>query len=108
MGQFHYSMIIQWSDEDNKYIVTIPEFTRCKTHGGTYEEAIKNGQEAIEVCIEAEQALGRPLPQPPGLCIVTSTRFENTTKHNHCTSDTPYHPLCTLDISRRDHFFVIA
>ena len=64
MSKFHYSMIIQWSDEDNKYIVTIPEFTGCKTHGDTYEEAVKNGQEAIEVCVEAEQISGRPLPQP--------------------------------------------
>ncbi len=64
MNKFHYSMIIQWSDEDNKFIVTIPEFTGCMTHGNTYEEAVKNGQEAIEVCVEAEQALGRPLPQP--------------------------------------------
>lgn len=64
MNEFHYSMIIQWSDEDNKFIVTIPEFTGCMTHGNTYEEAVKNGQEAIEVCVEAERISGRPLPQP--------------------------------------------
>jgi predicted RNase H-like HicB family nuclease len=64
MNEFHYSMIIQWSDEDNKFIVTIPEFTRCLTHGNTYEEAVKNGKKLIELCIETEQSLGRPLPQP--------------------------------------------
>ncbi len=64
MSTFHYSMIIQWSDEDNKFIVTIPEFSGCVTHGDTYEEAVKNGQEAIEVCVEAEQISGRPLPRP--------------------------------------------
>ncbi len=26
----HYSMIIQWSDEDNAYIVTVPELPGCK------------------------------------------------------------------------------
>jgi len=64
VDKLHYSMIIQWSDEDNKYIVTIPEFIGATTHGDTYEEAVKNGQEVIELCIESEQALGRPLPQP--------------------------------------------
>jgi predicted RNase H-like HicB family nuclease len=64
MDQFHYSMIIQWSDEDNKFIVTIPEFIGAVTHGDTYEEAVKNGKEVIELCIETEQALGDPLPQP--------------------------------------------
>jgi len=64
MSDFHYSMIIQWSDEDNKFIVTIPEFVGAVTHGNTYEEAVKNGQEVIELCIETEQALGRALPQP--------------------------------------------
>ena len=64
MNEFHYSMIIQWSDEDNKFIVTIPEFVGAVTHGGTYEEAVKNGKEVIELCIKTEQALGDPLPQP--------------------------------------------
>jgi len=64
MDKFHYSMIIQWSDEDNKFIVTIPEFVGATTHGNTYEEAVKNGKEVIELCIETEQSLGEPLPQP--------------------------------------------
>ena len=64
MDEFHYSMIIQWSDEDNKFIVTIPEFVGAVTHGNTYEEAVKNGKEVIELCIKTEQLLGDPLPQP--------------------------------------------
>jgi len=64
MNEFHYSMIIQWSDEDNKFIVTIPEFVGAVTHGDTYEDAVKNGQEVIDLCIRTEQALGVPLPQP--------------------------------------------
>lgn len=64
MSNFHYSMIIRWSDEDNKFIVTIPEFVGAITHGDTYEEAVKNGQEVIELFIKTEQVLGGPLPQP--------------------------------------------
>ncbi len=36
-----YSMYIQWSDEDQVYIVTVPELPGCKTHGKTYVEAVK-------------------------------------------------------------------
>jgi predicted RNase H-like HicB family nuclease len=57
-------MLIEWSDEDNKYIVTLPEFPNCYTHGATYEEALQNGKEAIEALIEKYQYCGQPLPQP--------------------------------------------
>jgi len=36
----HYSMVIEWSDEDQVYIVTVPELPGCRTHGATYEEAV--------------------------------------------------------------------
>jgi len=64
MEELHYTMIIEWDDRDNIFVVTIPEFSGCKTHGETYEEAVKNGKEVMELCIESEQALGRPIPQP--------------------------------------------
>ena len=60
----HYSMIIQWSVEDQAYIVTVPELLGCKTHGTTYEEAVKQGRDAIESWIDASQAWGDPIPAP--------------------------------------------
>jgi predicted RNase H-like HicB family nuclease len=60
----HYSMIVQWSEEDQAYIVTVPELPGCKTHGATYEEAVKRGQEAIESWINASIAWGDPVPPP--------------------------------------------
>lgn len=60
----HYSMIIQWSLEDNTYIVTVPELPGLKTHGDTYEEAARNGQEVIELWIDASEASGHPIPPP--------------------------------------------
>lgn len=64
MEPLKYSMTIEWSDEDNKYIVTLPEFPNCHTHGATYEEALQNGKEAIEALIEKYQYCGQPLPRP--------------------------------------------
>lgn len=60
----HYSMIIQWSDEDHAYLVTVPELPGCVTHGATYEDAVKQGQDAIESWIEANRVWGRPIPAP--------------------------------------------
>lgn len=59
-----YTMKIRWSDEDNAYIVTVPELPGCVTHGNTYEEAIQQGKDAIESWIEASNAWGDPIPRP--------------------------------------------
>lgn len=60
----HYTIIIQWSDEDQCYVVSLPEWGEfCHTHGDTYEEALKNAQEVLELLIESALAEGEQLPQ---------------------------------------------
>ena len=60
-----YSIVIQWSEEDNLFIVSLPEWGEfCHTHGHTYEEAAKNGQDVLETLIEMYREEGTPLPQP--------------------------------------------
>lgn len=60
-----YSMTIQWSDEDQTYVVSLPEWgDLLHTHGDTYEEAVKNGQELLEGLIESRRQHGEPLPKP--------------------------------------------
>lgn len=59
-----YSMVIEWSDEDNAYIVTVPELPGCRTHGATHREAIQQGEDAIESWIDAARAWGDPVPEP--------------------------------------------
>ncbi len=60
----HYSMIIQWDPNDKIYVVTVPELPGCMTHGHTHEEAIKQGEDAIESWLLVAQELGRPIPTP--------------------------------------------
>jgi predicted RNase H-like HicB family nuclease len=51
-----YSITIQWSDEDNCFVVFLPEFKDVMqpvTHGDTYEEALKNAQEVLELMIKS-------------------------------------------------------
>lgn len=61
----HYTIIIQWSDEDQCYVVSLPEWGEfCHTHGDTYEEALKNAQEVLELLIETSTEDDEPLPKP--------------------------------------------
>jgi predicted RNase H-like HicB family nuclease len=61
----HYSMIVQWSIDDEIYIVSLPEFgDKAHTHGSTYAEAIQHGEEVLELLIEEYQSQGRTLPTP--------------------------------------------
>ncbi len=64
MNEIHYSMLIQWDNEDKIFVVTVPELPGCMTHGSTYEEAVRQGQDAIESWIMVAQEMGRPIPQP--------------------------------------------
>lgn len=60
-----YTIVIQWSDEDECYIASLPEFGRfAHTHGDTYEEALTNAQEVLESLIEQYQSMSKPLPAP--------------------------------------------
>ncbi len=56
MRQPRYTVIIQWSDEDQLYVVSLPEWgIGCKTHGATYEEAAKNAREVLEMLLDGEK-----------------------------------------------------
>ena len=64
-GQYeHSSMVIEWSDEDDAYVVTVPELPGCRTHGATYDEAVRRGQDAMATWIEGARAAGDPVPPP--------------------------------------------
>ena len=45
-----YRLNIIWSDEDNCYLVGLPDFPgqEWRTHGDTYTEAFKHGIEVME------------------------------------------------------------
>ncbi|NDJ19262.1 type II toxin-antitoxin system HicB family antitoxin [Myxacorys almedinensis] len=66
-----YSMMIQWSDDDRLFLVTMLEFVDCVlmpcTHGITREEAICNGEEVIAMYLEAWQTESESIPEPSTL-----------------------------------------
>ena len=62
--ELRYSMTIEWSDEDQLYIVTVPELPGCRVHGKTYAEAVASGEIAIRVWVGGAIKQGEPLPEP--------------------------------------------
>ena len=63
---YKYEMIVYWSEDDKSYVVEVPELAGCMADGTTYEEAIKNAQQAISEWIENAKSLGRKIPTPHG------------------------------------------
>ena len=61
-----YELIIYWSDEDQAFVVEVPELPGCMADGDTYEQAVANARVVIEEWIETARDLGRPIPQPKG------------------------------------------
>ena len=59
-----YSMIVSWSDDDNCYIVSVPDLPGCMADGETPEKAVENAQVIIAEWIETAQMLGREIPEP--------------------------------------------
>ena len=70
MSNIHYSMLIQWSDEDQAYLVRLPDWERAErvlgpvSHGETYAEAVEHGQEALEALIASVHKHQEVLPEP--------------------------------------------
>ncbi len=59
--KMHYSILIQWSDEDECYVASLPEFgAYACTHGATREDAFKNAMEALCLLVEETTSLPRP------------------------------------------------
>lgn len=62
-----YGMVIQWSEADQCFVVSLPDFADVVkqpcTDGKTYQEAATHGQEVIESLIEMFQQEGKSLPE---------------------------------------------
>jgi predicted RNase H-like HicB family nuclease len=53
-NKIHLPILIE-QDEDKIYIVSCPTFKGCHSYGATIEEAMKNIEEVIQMCLEEEK-----------------------------------------------------
>lgn len=61
-----YELVIYWSQDDDCFVVEVPELPGCMSDGKTYQEAVSNAEAVIAEWIEAARALGRLIPEPKG------------------------------------------
>lgn len=61
-----YEMIIYWSDEDDAFIVEVPELPGCMADGQTYQDAVANAQVVVQEWMDTAKKLGREIPKPRG------------------------------------------
>ena len=103
-----YSMLIQWSDKDQKYLVALPEWkgraniaTNFVARGDTYEEAAKHGREVLETFIKHAQEDGDMLPKPDVAKYSDEEQVEQpTTRRN--IFDRPQTNCCSFCDKPRD------
>jgi len=73
-SHYNWRFNIIWSEEDNCYLVELPEFAtsiqRYFTHGDTYEEALTNAKEVLALLIESYMEEGKNLPEPQVLQVL--------------------------------------
>jgi predicted RNase H-like HicB family nuclease len=59
-----YALVIEWSPEDDAFVVSVPDIPGLHTHGSTREEAATMGNEAIALWIAGARRTGVSLPPP--------------------------------------------
>ena len=64
-----YELIIYWSQEDESFIVEVPELSGCMSDGATYQEALANAETVIREWVDTARELGRPVPEPKGRLV---------------------------------------
>jgi putative transcriptional regulator len=59
-----YAIVIEWSTENDAFIVSVPDLPGVHTHGATREEAATMGDDLIATVLSANRDSGRPIPLP--------------------------------------------
>ena len=59
-----FSVMVQWSEEDNAYIANVPELPGLSAFGSSHEEAIKELFIAQEAYLEVLEEDGEEIPEP--------------------------------------------
>ena len=63
---YKYEIIIHWDNQDNLYVAEVPELPGCCAHGSSYDEALANAKEAIQLWIDTANEFGDHIPVPKG------------------------------------------
>ena len=91
-----YAAEMEWSPEDEVFVVSFPDAPGVMTHGATRAEAAAMGDDAIITWLTGIHDAGLPLP-PPAI----TARGANATPPDHFRADRIRELRCRLDVSQR-------
>lgn len=60
MPVYRFQVLIE-QDEDGFFVADVPALQGCHTQGHTFEEAIENIKEVIEICLDEMEEEGIPI-----------------------------------------------
>jgi antitoxin HicB len=66
-----YRLEIQWSDEDQAFLVSLPELEGIRTHADTIANAAERGVELAAEYLYGMRASGLPVPAPRSLAVAS-------------------------------------
>ena len=55
MADYKYQMIITWSEDDDAFLVTVPDLPGCMSDGKTIAEAVENAKTTITEWIKVAE-----------------------------------------------------
>lgn len=59
-----YALVVEWSSEDDAFVVSVPDIPDLHTHGATREEAAAMANEAVALWLAGARATGVAIPPP--------------------------------------------
>jgi len=61
-----YELIVYRSQDDDCFVVEVPELQGCMADGASYQKAVANAEAVISEWIETATALGKTIPAAKG------------------------------------------
>ncbi len=61
-----YEIIIYWSEDDQSFVAEVPELPGCMAHGDTYDTALSNIKDAMDLWIKTAKEFNDPIPVHKG------------------------------------------
>lgn len=67
----NYSIVIQWSEKDNCFVASLPEWDNRNAQGDSYEMALANAQSVLKSLVDSSVSQGELLPEPETFKVVS-------------------------------------
>lgn len=62
--EHNYSIVIQWSKQNQCFIASLPEWGDYQVEGDSYEAVLANAQQTIALLVKSFAERGKALPTP--------------------------------------------